>query len=49
MWLGNDTRSAVPVQMNAFSTSDILVCGNSFCAGDEIEKNEMGWVCSAYG
>ena len=19
------------------------------CAGDEIEKNEVGWVCGAYG
>jgi hypothetical protein len=20
-----------------------------YCAGDKIEKNEMGWACSAYG
>jgi len=20
-----------------------------FCAGDKIEKNEMGWACGAYG
>jgi len=20
-----------------------------YCAGDKIEKNEMGWVCGAYG
>jgi len=22
---------------------------NQYCAGDKIEKNEMGWVCGAYG
>ena len=20
-----------------------------YCAGDKIEKNEMGWACGAYG
>jgi len=22
---------------------------NLYCAGDKIEKNEMGWACGAYG
>ena len=22
---------------------------NQYCAGDKIEKNEMGWACGAYG
>ena len=21
----------------------------SYCAGDKMEKNEMGWACGAYG
>jgi hypothetical protein len=23
--------------------------GAIYCAGDKIEKNEMGWACGAYG
>jgi len=22
---------------------------SQYCAGDKIEKNEMGWACGAYG
>jgi len=22
---------------------------SQYCAGDKIEKNEMGWTCGAYG
>ena len=28
------------------STSVLLT---QYCAGDKIEKNEMGWACGAYG
>jgi len=26
-----------------------VTCACYYCAGDKIEKNEMGWACSAYG
>jgi hypothetical protein len=26
-----------------------LVILTQYCSGDKIEKNEMGWTCSAYG
>ena len=26
-----------------------LYCSPKYCAGDKIEKNEMGWACGAYG
>ena len=26
-----------------------LVLLTQYCAGDKIEKNEMGWACGAYG
>ena len=29
--------------------SVILRCTFILCAGDNIEKNEMGWACGAYG
>ena len=28
--------------------NDILLL-TQYCAGDKIEKNEMGWACGAYG
>ena len=27
----------------------IMNCIGEYCAGDKIEKNEMGWACGAYG
>ena len=27
----------------------VFVLLTKFCAGDKIEKNEMGWACGAYG
>jgi len=27
----------------------IFTCYSCVCAGDKIEKNEMGWACGAYG
>ena len=27
----------------------LLVLLTQYCAGDKIEKNEMGWTCGAYG
>ena len=26
-----------------------LYSSHQYCAGDKIEKNEMGWACCAYG
>ena len=31
---------------NVFSGSVLLT---QYCAGDKIEKNEMGWICGSYG
>jgi len=28
---------------------DLYVLLTRYCAGDKIEKNEMGWACGAYG
>ena len=35
----------------SFSVSSVLwfVLLTQYCAGDKIEKNEMGWACGAYG
>jgi hypothetical protein len=34
-------------------THIVYLCGSvlltQYCAGDKIEKNEMGWACGAYG
>ena len=27
----------------------LIVFHSPYCAGDKIEKNEMGWACGAYG
>ena len=27
----------------------LLLLLTQYCAGDKIEKNEMGWACGAYG
>ena len=29
--------------------SNLFVLLTQYCAGDKIEKNEMGWACGAYG
>jgi len=29
--------------------AEIFVLLTQYCAGDKIEKNEMGWACGAYG
>jgi len=29
--------------------NDLFVLLTQYCAGDKIEKNEMGWACGAYG
>ena len=29
--------------------TDVFVLLTKYCAGDKIEKNEMGWACGAYG
>ena len=44
---------------NAFNLQDLVLKGlvkiigfvllTQYCAGDKIEKNEMGWACGAYG
>ena len=34
------------VAIQKFKDKDIE---NYNCAGDKIEKNEMGWACGAYG
>ena len=36
---------------NLFTTiySSKFVILTQYCAGDKIEKNEMGWACGAYG
>jgi len=34
-------------QFDAEYDEEILL--TQYCAGDEIEKNEMGWACGAYG
>ena len=34
------------VYLILFVTSVLLT---QYCAGDNIEKNEMGWACGAYG
>ena len=31
-------------------TRSLMICLlTQYCAGDKIEKNEMGWTCGAYG
>ena len=37
--------------MNGISVNNELdnVLLTQYCAGDKIEKNEMGWACGAYG
>jgi len=32
----------------AYVTCKLLLL-TQYCAGDEIEKNEMGWACGTYG
>jgi hypothetical protein len=29
--------------------NDLYSSPTQYCAGDKIEKNEMGWACGAYG
>jgi len=29
--------------------NDLYVLLTQYCAGDKMEKNEMGWACGAYG
>ena len=26
-----------------------MICAPQYCAGDNMEKNEMGWTCGVYG
>jgi len=33
-------------ELNDLCSSPQLI---QYCAGDQIEKNEMGWACGAYG
>ena len=54
-----DNFSAVTVRWECLSSggSDVQNCYSpkrsifltQYCAGDKIEKNEMGWACGAYG
>jgi len=34
---------------NQNSIAEEFVLLTQYCAGDKIEKNEMGWACGAYG
>ena len=34
--------------LNLFTISTYYLL-TQYCAGDKIEKNEMGWACGAYG
>ena len=33
----------------AYRGAKLLVLLTQYCAGDKIEKNEMGWACGADG
>ena len=35
--------------INAILIDNPFVLLTQYCAGDKIEKNEMGWACGAYG
>ena len=34
---------------NAYSIPEAILMCTQYCAGDKIEKNEMGWACGSYG
>ena len=48
-------KAKIKQYLNAIAQADIsLETSRSvlliqYCAGDKIEKNEMGWACGAYG
>jgi len=45
-------RSNLRVVMKVQTLLDVLYFKQGvrqYCAGDKIEKNEMGWACDAYG
>jgi len=46
-WPSSPTPSSVEV--NEILDIPLFVLLTQYCAGDKIEKNEMGWACGAYG
>jgi len=43
--IGKETKGFVHPCVRTFMQVGV----RSDCAGDKIEKNEMGWACGAYG
>jgi len=41
--------SVVLVGMENIEVAEGFVLLTQYCAGDKMEKNEMGWACGAYG
>ena len=44
--LGDRRKDVQSTTKAIYSSKPLHVC---MCAGDKIEKNEMGWACGAYG
>ena len=45
-YFGHPSRPSSGVYKTVVAASVLLT---QYCAGDKIEKNEMGWACGAYG
>jgi len=42
-------RDEVTGEWRRLHNEELNVLPTQYCAGDKIEKNEMGWACGAYG
>ena len=42
-------RDEVTAEWRRLHNEELNVLPTQYCAGDKIEKNEMGWACGAYG
>jgi len=45
----NDAPIKIPNVSFLLLVSSSSILDLRYCAGDKIEKNEMGWACGAYG
>ena len=42
-------KDEVTGEWRRLNKEELIVLLTQYCAGDKIEKNEMGWACGAYG
>ena len=46
--LGENVRTILKRMTHKYNVR-VITAHPVYCAGDEMEKNEMGWACGAYG